>query len=165
MKSPRKYRNGPAVGIVSGIADELVVEGKRRPFVEAVGVVRFEDLFPLVVKLSVANQDTQTAGSEIRAGLRRETFDDTRDTDFVVRPSPSCSGQNRAEGKALTAIRPTHNFGSSRTPRRAREYAEIGGDRLLDIGDKAVIGPGAAGQRDIGMVRTCLLYTSDAADE
>src|SRR5207245_1948192 len=76
VKSARKDRNGPAVGIVSGIVDELIVEGERRPFVEAVGVVRFEDLFPPIVELPIADQNTETASGEISARLRRETFDD-----------------------------------------------------------------------------------------
>ena len=50
MKPAPKDRYGSAVGIVSGIVDELVVEGKRRPCVEAVGVVRFEDFFSPVVE-------------------------------------------------------------------------------------------------------------------
>src|SRR5216683_5633077 len=111
VKSARKDRYGATVGIVSGIVDELVVEGKRCPFVEAVSVIRFEDFFSPIVELAVADQNTQTSGGEISARFRRETFDDTRDTDFIVGPSPRRSGQNRAEGKALTAIRPTHNFG------------------------------------------------------
>src|SRR5215210_5553878 len=97
MKAARKHRNRPAVGIVSGIGDELVVEGKRHRFVEAVRIVGLEDFFSPVIELSVANENTETARREISARLRGETFDDPRDTDFIVRPSPCCSGQNRAK--------------------------------------------------------------------
>jgi hypothetical protein len=52
-KRPEKIETGP-IGIVSGIGDELIVEGKRCPFVEAVGVIGFEDLLRTIVE-RVAN--------------------------------------------------------------------------------------------------------------
>ena len=58
MKSARKDRYGATIGIVSGIVDELVVEGERRPLVEAIGVIGFEDLLSPVIELAVASEET-----------------------------------------------------------------------------------------------------------
>jgi hypothetical protein len=57
MQTPRKDRNRSPVGIVSRIDDELIVEGKRCPFVEAVGVISFEDLLRTIVELAIADQN------------------------------------------------------------------------------------------------------------
>src|SRR5215207_4952465 len=140
MKSARKNRNRAAIGVVAGIVDELIVEGQRRPFIEAVSVVGFDDLLSAVVELAVANQNAEATGGEISAGLARETFYDAGDADLVVRPSPRCTSQHRAEGKTLGAIRPAENFSLSRAPCGPRENAEITSDGLLEIGDNAVIG-------------------------
>ena len=106
VKPAGKNRDWTTIGVVSGIGDELIVESQRRPFVEAIGVVGFDDFLSPIVELAVADQNAEAAGGEIGAGLAREAFDDAGDADLVVRPSPRCSGQHRAEGKALGAIGP-----------------------------------------------------------
>ena len=75
MQSSGKDRNRSPVGIVSGVVDELIVERERYPFVEAVGIIDFEDLLGAIVELSIADQYPQAAGCEIRAGRGREAFD------------------------------------------------------------------------------------------
>src|SRR5258708_27950726 len=99
--------------------------------------------------LPLTDKNTDPASSKISTRLRRKTFYDTGHTNFIVRPAPRGSGQNRAERKALAAIRPADNFRSPRTPRCAGEHAEIGSDRLLDIGDQPVVGSYTARQCDV----------------
>src|ERR1700758_5038818 len=89
VQAPRKDRNRSPVGIVSGIVDELIVEGQRRPLVEAVGVVGFEDLLGGIVELAIPDQNPHASGSEVGAGYGRETFDHPCYADLVVRSAPS----------------------------------------------------------------------------
>src|SRR5712672_664774 len=84
VKTPRKDRYGPAVGVVCRIGNELIVKGERRPFVEAVGVIGFDDFLSPVVELPVANQDAEPSGGKISARFRRQTFDDAGNADLVV---------------------------------------------------------------------------------
>jgi len=47
-------RHRSTVGVVSGVRDELVVEGQHRPFVEATGVIGFDYLLRAVVERAIA---------------------------------------------------------------------------------------------------------------
>ena len=55
MQSSRKDRNRPPIGIVSRIGDELIIDGERRPFVEAVSIIDFEDLLRAIIELAIAD--------------------------------------------------------------------------------------------------------------
>jgi hypothetical protein len=46
------------VGVVSGIVDELIVEGQRRAFSNVVGVIAFDDFLRLIVQCSIADEKT-----------------------------------------------------------------------------------------------------------
>src|ERR1700730_17058051 len=59
VQSSGKDPNRSPVGIVSGIVDELIVEGERCPFVEAVGVIGFEEFLGAIVELTIADQNPQ----------------------------------------------------------------------------------------------------------
>src|SRR6516162_69064 len=106
MQPSRKDRNRTPIRIVSGIVDELIVEGERRPFVEAVGIVGFEDPLGAIVELAIADQYAQPPRREIRAGYRRETFHDGSYANLVIRSSPRIAFQHRAERETLVAIGP-----------------------------------------------------------
>ena len=76
------------VGVVCGIANQLVVERKRRPFVEAVGVVGLKYLLGPVIEPAIADQYAETSGRKVRASLRREPFYYAGHADLVVWASP-----------------------------------------------------------------------------
>src|ERR1019366_3010823 len=95
----------------------------------------------------------ETTGRKVCARLRRETFCYHCYPDLIVWPPPRCSLEDRAEGNALIAFRPAHNFDATGTPTRTREHAEIASNCLLDIGDKPVIGSYLARLRYVGIVR------------
>src|ERR1700726_804581 len=88
VQTSRKDRNRSPVGIVSGIVDELIVEGERRPFVEAVGIIGLEDLLGAIVELAIADQNPQATSSEICTRYGRESFDHPRHANLVIRSPP-----------------------------------------------------------------------------
>ena len=50
-------RNRPAVGVVGGICDELIIERQEGPFVEADRIVGFQYFFFPVVELAIAYEN------------------------------------------------------------------------------------------------------------
>ena len=69
MEAASENRNQSPVGIVCGIDNQLIIEGERYPFVEAVGIIGFEDLLRSIVELAIADQDAETARCEVCARL------------------------------------------------------------------------------------------------
>ena len=143
----------PPVRVVGGVDDELVIEGESRPGVEAIGVISLQYFLRPVIERAVADQYSEPAGGEIGLRLGREAIDDASHADPVVGASPGRSLQHGAGGNAFVAIGPADDFVQTRAPTGAREHAEIGGDRLLEIGVEAVIGSHLAHQRDVGIGR------------
>jgi hypothetical protein len=66
MKSPGKNVHRPAVGVVSGVGDELIVEADFRGGGNSVAVIGLDDLLqPGMWQLAVADDNPQAAGVEI----------------------------------------------------------------------------------------------------
>src|SRR5271170_4872499 len=110
------YRHRSAGRIVSRIDDELIVETERRPFPECIGVKGFEYSFRAVVELAVADQDSQPAGGEVRAGDRGQTSNHTAEAEIVMRPPPQFSLQHPSERQTFAAIRPAEDLIPSGAP-------------------------------------------------
>src|SRR5215210_3562571 len=73
VKPTGENRNWPAIGIVSGVIDELIVEGQCRPFAEAIRIIGLNDLLSPIIELAVANQNTEATGRKICPRFRRKT--------------------------------------------------------------------------------------------
>ena len=87
----------PAIGVVSGVDDELIVEGKPRRGSEGVTVIGLDDLLKAGIRqLSVADDDTQSSG--IQKGLVHagNAVDDTGNADRIVGPAPLSAGDRDA---------------------------------------------------------------------
>jgi hypothetical protein len=61
------YGDRAAVRIVCGVSDELIVEAERQPFLDAKRVVGFAHRLFAVVESTIADQYSQSAGSEVGA--------------------------------------------------------------------------------------------------
>ena len=69
MKTRCKYVHWPAVCVVAGISDELIVERDFRQFREGIAIVSIDNLFePVIRQCAVPNQDAQAASGEIGFG-------------------------------------------------------------------------------------------------
>jgi len=89
VKPPGKNVHRPAVGVVSGVGDELIVEADFRRGGNRVAVVSLDDLLqPGMRQLAVAHDDAQAAGIEIRYVGVRNAVDDTGNSYRVIRPAP-----------------------------------------------------------------------------
>jgi hypothetical protein len=90
VKPRGKNVDRPAVGVIGGIGDELVIEGKARPLVKAVGVIHLKDLLGLVIERTVADQYSEPSRGEVGARLGREAIKYAGHADFVVGAAPGC---------------------------------------------------------------------------
>ena len=89
MQAGSKDIRRSAVGVVTGIVDELIIEGEPGRGSQRVAVIGLENLLGAVVgQLPVANQDAEPAGVEERDMRVADAVDDAGDADRVVRPSP-----------------------------------------------------------------------------
>src|SRR5580692_5998528 len=77
--------DGPAILVIGGIADELVVEGERYRLDHAAVVVSLDDAFGRVVEASIADQRAETAGREELPMRGGEFVDRAGKADGVVR--------------------------------------------------------------------------------
>src|SRR6266705_287391 len=81
-------RDRPAVGVVGGVSDELIVEREIEIFANVVGIIGLEDLFLTVVEPSVADNDAEPAGGDEVAVRFRQGVDGATDADAVAWPIP-----------------------------------------------------------------------------
>src|SRR5215213_1611029 len=88
VQPPGEYVDRAAVGIVGGIGDELVVRRHRDRLGDRIGVIGFEDAFPTVIELPVADQRAKSAGRDEVAVVARQRVDRAADADRVVGPAP-----------------------------------------------------------------------------
>src|SRR5260370_35362018 len=90
----------PAVRIVGGVGDQLIIAGQRELPVERVRIIAFEDSLGPIVELAVADQGTEPAGRDEVAMVPGERVDGAADPDHVVGPAPSRALDGYAEREA-----------------------------------------------------------------
>src|ERR1700730_16896665 len=88
MSARREDRNRPAVGVVGGIGDELIIESQRTPLVDLICIKCLENFLFAVVQLTISDQQANTAGREEVAMRAGETVDHSSNSDCVIRPPP-----------------------------------------------------------------------------
>ena len=90
-------RCGAAIPIVAGIGHVLVVDRKRDPAPDMNGVVRFEDLFQAVVKSAIAQDEPQSAQSQISPVIAGDPVGDECGTYPVMRTVPRLAAEVTAK--------------------------------------------------------------------
>src|SRR5262245_58708342 len=120
MKPAGEDGDRAAVGVVARIEKQLIVEGERRPLVDAPGVVRLHDILPAIVEAPVANQNPQATGLEVGPRLARQSLAHAGNTDPILGPAPAGALQHGAERNAVADIGPADDLDLSWTPARAR---------------------------------------------
>jgi Carbohydrate-selective porin, OprB family/Recombination endonuclease VII len=104
------HRNGPAVAVVGGVRDELVIE-RQPPGEERQAVVHLDDLLRARIgQLAVADENAETAGIEKGLMLSGDSVDDAGQSERVVRPTPALAVERQAgelsEPIAIVASQP-----------------------------------------------------------
>src|SRR3981189_280470 len=64
MQARGQHRYRPASPVVGDIGDELIVEGRRRPFVDVVRIEGLKNFFRTIIDPSVADQNAEAADCE-----------------------------------------------------------------------------------------------------
>src|ERR1700682_4104056 len=142
MSTRREDRNGPAVGVVGGIGDELIIERQRTPLVDLICIVRLEDFLFAVVQLAITDQQTYATGSEEIAMRAGETVDRPSNSDCVIRPPPGAALDRDAARHATVDVGERQDLVLAVVPAGAGEDADVLGDRLLHVGVEAIFGLG-----------------------
>ena len=89
MKPPGKNVYWAAIGVVSRIGDELIVEADFCRGGKSVAVIGLDDLLqPGMWQLAVADDNPQASGVEIGGVGAENAIDDACDANRVVRPVP-----------------------------------------------------------------------------
>src|ERR1700730_13671002 len=91
MSARREDRNRPAVGVVGGIGDELIIESQRTPLVDLICIECLENFLFAVVQLAITDQQTDATGCEEVAVGVGKTVDDASKTDGVIRSTPGAA--------------------------------------------------------------------------
>ena len=148
MNPPGNKIYRPAVGIVGGIVDELIIEAELRRGGESVAVIGLYDLLQTGVRqLSVADKDAQASGVEKRLVDAGNAVDDPGYANPVVRPSPLLTRHGDAclhgavdVGEVPRLLRPIG-------PAGAGEHADVLGDLLFQVEAHARPGSGTCARR------------------
>jgi len=97
MNSRGENVHRTAVGVVAGIADKLVVQGKSRRRRQRIAVVSLKNFLQTIVgQLPVADENAETSGIQKRDMDAGDAVDDAGDADGIVRPAPRLAGQRNA---------------------------------------------------------------------
>src|SRR5260370_41971451 len=88
MQAARENRDRATVGIVGGVGDQLIIGRQREVPVDRIGVIRLEDAFVAVIKLAVADQETEAARGQEIAVRARKSIDGAANANRVARASP-----------------------------------------------------------------------------
>src|ERR1700738_1055131 len=89
MHASTKYGDRTTVPVVSGVCDELVIEGKARKRREGIAVVCLDyALEPGIGQLVVADKDSQASGVEKLLVDAGDAVDRGGNAESVIRPPP-----------------------------------------------------------------------------
>ena len=75
MQPRRKNRNRPAIRIVGGVYDELIVKGECGLFQDRERIIGLQNSFRLIVERTVADENSQTARRNERAMVGGQCVD------------------------------------------------------------------------------------------
>jgi len=124
MKPHAKNVYRPAVGIVGGIADELIVEADFNRGAKSVAVIGLDDLLqPVMRQFAVAYDDAQAAGVEIGRVGAGNAVDDAGDAKRVIRPVPPLAVQRDPCLDRAVAVGVVPRLDIAVGPTRATEHA------------------------------------------
>src|SRR6516225_9244792 len=98
VQPAREDRDRPAIGVVGGVADKLIVGGEGDALHDRIGVVGFKNLLGTIIELAVADQQAEAAGGEEVAMRLRQSVDRAADADGVVRSSPIAALDGQSAG-------------------------------------------------------------------
>src|SRR5215469_10756942 len=98
MNPPGKKIDRTAIGIVAGIADELIVEAQFRRRRQRIAVIGFDDLLQAGMRqLSVANEDAQASSIEKRLMDAGNPVEDASNPNSIVGPAPLLARNRNAK--------------------------------------------------------------------
>src|SRR6202048_131662 len=146
-----KYRRRTAIGVVSRVGDELVVERHARGRRERVAVVCLNDPFePGIGQVAVADEDSQASVVEKLLMDAGDTVDRSGNSDVVILPPPKLPGQRDAYGGRAVDIGEIPRLNVAVGPAGAGEHANVLRNLLLQIDAHSRAAPVDAHGIDIG---------------
>jgi hypothetical protein len=146
-----KDRDRTAVPVVSGVGDELVIEGKARGRGKGIAVVRLDYSFePGIGQLVIADKDSQAAGVEKLLVDAGDAVDRGGNAESVIRPPPWLAGERNPSGYGAVNVSKIPRLHAAVGPARTREHANILRNLLLQVDAHARPAPVDAHRVDIG---------------
>jgi len=153
VQAAREDRDRPAVGVIGGICDQLIISGESEGLVERKGVIGFQNALRLVVEPAVADQRSKAAGGEEIVVVLRNRVDGTADADHVVGPAPFGALDRGAKREAGVDIRERHDLVLAVVPAPATEKPDVTGQSLFEIERITVFDAAPARLRNIEVER------------
>src|SRR5882672_1503099 len=142
MNPYTQNRNRPAVAIVGGIVDPLIIQGQRQPVRHGGAVIGFQDfLGPVMGKPLVADEDAKSARREVVAGGIRQAINHASQAKAVLRTTPIPAFEREPRRERAVYLGELIGLLAAVIDARAGKEAESVRDLLLEVDRRA--GPGA----------------------
>src|SRR3984893_7832133 len=126
-------RDRPAVAVVAGVGDELIIEG-RAPGKNRKAVIHFEDLLRARVRqTTIADQDAEAAGVEECLMLAGNPVDHAGEPERVIRPAPALAVERQPGRDGPVDIGELVGLDAAVRDAGAGKEAEALDDLLLEI--------------------------------
>src|SRR5579871_369544 len=125
VQPAREDRDRPAIGVVGGVVDELIIGGEGHALADRIGVIGFENLLRTIVQLAITDQQAEAAGGEEVAMRLRQSVDRTADANGVVASSPIAALDGKPAGQAAIDVSERQDLVLAIIPARAREQADV----------------------------------------
>ena len=151
MHASTKYGDRTTVPVVSGVCDELVIEGKARKRREGIAVVCLDyALEPGIGQLVVADKDSQASGVEKLLVDAGDAVDRGGNAESVMGPPPWLAEERNPSGYGAVNVSKIPRLHAAVGPAGTGEHANVLGNLLLQVDAHARPAPVDAHRVDIG---------------
>src|SRR5271167_1568395 len=126
------HRYRPAITVIGGMIDPLIVQTKIGEFQHCGGIVGFDDLFRAGVRqAAIADENAQAAGVQISFARAGYAIVDGGQSNGIVAPMPARALQRKPRGQGTVNVRKLVGLDIAAGLAGANERAQIRGDLLL----------------------------------